>query len=89
LPLRTVEQTPGGGATRGASRAALARAQHWLGQLPFTSSVTEAGHAFYAVHASPRDHLFRYTLIATASDEHVRKQVSRVHVDYVLLNSPS
>jgi putative phosphoesterase len=73
-------------ATRAAHRALLPpEHQQWLGRLPFTASVREGGRAFYAVHASPRNHLFRYTLIPTASDEHVRKQVGNVRADYVLL----
>jgi putative phosphoesterase len=73
-------------ATRAVHRTLLSpEQQQWLGRLPFTASVVEDGHAFYAVHASPRNHLFRYTLIPTASDDHVRKQVSNVRADYVLL----
>jgi predicted phosphodiesterase len=72
--------------TRAVHRVLLsAEQQRWLGRLPFTSSVVEDGRAFYAVHASPRNHLFRYTLVPAASDEHVRRQVSHVRADYVLL----
>jgi putative phosphoesterase len=57
----------------------------FLGSLPRTASLQSAGHTLFAVHASPRDHLYRYTLTPQASDEHVRRQVSHVRADYVLL----
>jgi putative phosphoesterase len=73
-------------ATRAVHRTLLSAEQReWLGRLPFTALAREGGHTYYAVHASPRNHLFRYTLIPAASDEHVRKQVSNVRADYVLL----
>jgi putative phosphoesterase len=73
-------------ATREVHRSLLSAEQReWLGRLPFTASRHEGGHTFYAVHASPRNHLFRYTLTPSASDEHVRKQVGNVRADYVLL----
>lgn len=73
-------------ATRAVHRTLLSADQiQWLGHIPLTATAREAGRAFYAVHASPRDHLFRYTLTPTASAEHVRKQVGAVRADYVLL----
>jgi putative phosphoesterase len=73
-------------ATRAVHRTLLSADQiQWLGHIPLTATAREVGRTFYAVHASPRDHLFRYTLIPTASDEHVRKQVGAVRADYVLL----
>ncbi|HXJ77160.1 MAG TPA: metallophosphoesterase family protein, partial [Candidatus Methylomirabilis sp.] len=57
----------------------------WLGHIPLTATAREVGRTFYAVHASPQDPLFRYTLIPTASDEHVREQVDGVRADYILL----
>ncbi len=57
----------------------------FLGSLPRTASLQSAGHTVFAVHASPRNHLYRYTLTPQASDEHVRGQVGRVEADYVLL----
>jgi putative phosphoesterase len=73
-------------ATRAVHRTLLSTEQHeWLRQLPFTASTREGGRTYYAVHASPRNHLFRYTLIPAASDEHVRNQVSNVRADYILL----
>ena len=57
----------------------------FLGSLPRTASLQSSGQTLFAVHASPRDHLYRYTLTPQASDEHVRSQVGRVRADYVLL----
>jgi len=57
----------------------------FLGSLPRTASLQSSGHTLFAVHASPRNHLYRYTLTPQASDEHVRGQVGRVEADYVLL----
>jgi putative phosphoesterase len=73
-------------ATRAVHRTLLLPEQiQWLAHLPLTASAREGEQSFYAVHASPRDHLFRYTLTPAASDEHVQKQVSGVRADYVLL----
>jgi predicted phosphodiesterase len=36
-------------------------------------------------HASPRNHLYRYTLTPTASDEHLRHQIDSVPAQHVLL----
>jgi putative phosphoesterase len=73
-------------ATRAVHRTLLSAEQiRWLGRLPFTAERKEDGRTFYAVHASPRDHLFRYTLTPTAPDDHVLKQVSGVKANYVLL----
>ena len=57
----------------------------FLGSLPRTASVQSGGQTLFAVHASPRDHLYRYTLTPQASDQHVRGQVGGVQADYVLL----
>jgi putative phosphoesterase len=57
----------------------------FLGSLPRTASLQSSDETLFAVHASPRDHLYRYTLTPQASDEHVRSQVGRVRADYVLL----
>ncbi len=73
-------------ATRAVHRTLLSADQiQWLAHLPLTASAHEDGRTFFAVHASPRNHLFRYTLIPSASNEHVRKQVGGVRADYVLL----
>ncbi len=76
-------------ATRAVHRTLLSADQvRWLAHLPLTASAREDGRTFFAVHASPRNHLFSYTLIPSASDEHVRKQVGGVRADYVLLGHP-
>jgi len=73
-------------ATRAVHRTLLSGAElQWLGGLPLTASLREGGRTFYAVHASPRDHLFRYTIVPTAPYAHVQRQVSGVKADYVLL----
>ncbi len=73
-------------ATRAVHRELLSLEDiQFLGSLPRTASLQSAGQTLFAVHASPRDHLYRYTLTPQASDEHVRGQVGRVQADYVLL----
>jgi putative phosphoesterase len=73
-------------ATRAVHRTLLSGPDlQWLGALPLTASHREDGRTFYAVHASPRDHLFRYTIVPGAPDAHVQRQVSGVKADYVLL----
>jgi putative phosphoesterase len=73
-------------ATRAVHRELLSREDiQFLGSLPRTASLQSSGQTLFAVHASPRDHLYRYTLTPQASDEHVRSQVGRVQADYVLL----
>jgi len=73
-------------ATRAAHRALLSPEQRtWLGRLPLTATAREDGARVFAVHASPRNHLFRYTLTPDATDEHLCRQVSGVAADYVLL----
>jgi putative phosphoesterase len=73
-------------ATRAVHRELLSLEDiQFLGSLPRLASLQSAGQTLFAVHASPRDHLYRYTLTPQASDEHVRGQVGRVQADYVLL----
>jgi putative phosphoesterase len=73
-------------ATRAVHRELLSPEQvMWLGRLPLTAIAREAGSSFYAVHASPRDHLFRYTLVPSAPDDHLRHELRGVRADYVLL----
>lgn len=73
-------------ATRAIHRELLSPDQiEWLGKLPLTASSEMAGRTIFAVHASPRDHLFRYTLTPDAPDEHVMEEVGGVAADYVLL----
>jgi putative phosphoesterase len=73
-------------ATRAIHRSVLTAEQiHYLEALPRTAMLEVAGSRFVLVHASPRDPLYRYTLTPSASDEHVRGEVSGVEADYVLL----
>jgi putative phosphoesterase len=73
-------------ATRAVHRELLSLEDiQFLGSLPRTTSFQSSGQTLFAVHASPRNHLYRYTLTSQASDEHVRSQVDRVQADYVLL----
>jgi putative phosphoesterase len=73
-------------ATRAVHRELLPHEDiQFLGSLPRTASLQDGGQTLFAVHASPRDHLYRYTLTPQASDQHVRGQVGRVQADYVLL----
>lgn len=73
-------------ATRAVHRELLSgEGIQFLGSLPRTASLQSAGQTLFAVHASPRNHLYRYTLTPQASEEHVRGQVGRVQGDYVLL----
>jgi putative phosphoesterase len=73
-------------ATRAVHRGLLSLEDiEFLGSLPRTASLESTGQTLFVVHASPRDHLYRYTLTPQASDEHVRGQVGRVRADYVLL----
>lgn len=73
-------------ATREIHRRLLTPEQiHYLEGLPRTASLDVAGARLFVVHASPRNHLYRYTLTPSASDEHLRHQVSGVKADYVLL----
>lgn len=57
----------------------------YLGDLPQTATLDVAGRRLFVVHASPRNHLYRYTLTPSAPEEHVKRQVSGVRADYVLL----
>jgi protein phosphatase len=73
-------------ATRAVHRELLAaEAADFLGRLPRTARFEAGGLTFFAVHASPRSHLYRYTLTPHASAEHLRHQISSVQAQYVLL----
>jgi putative phosphoesterase len=73
-------------ATREVHKAMLTPEQiRFLGGLPQTRALDVSGRRFFAVHASPRSHLYRYTLTPTASERHLRNQLSGVRADYVLL----
>jgi len=73
-------------ATRAVHRDLLSADQvESLSRLPRTASFGEQGITFFAVHASPRNHLYRYTLTPDASDDHIRNQVRSIRADYILL----
>jgi putative phosphoesterase len=73
-------------ATRARHREQLTADQvGFLGGLPATASLTTGGQTLFAVHASPRDHFYRYTLTPSASDVDLAEEVSGVEADYVLL----
>jgi protein phosphatase len=73
-------------ATRAVHRTVLSRGDvEFLGALPLTAVFTEAGHSFFCVHASPLEHLYRYTLTPEAPDDHLRHEIAPVREEYVLL----
>ena len=73
-------------ATRARHREQLTAGQvAFLGSLPATASLTAGGRTLFAVHASPRDHFYRYTLTPGAPDAHLAEETSGVEADYVLL----
>ena len=73
-------------ATRAVHRELLSLEDiQFLRSLPRTATLRSSDETFFAVHASPLNHLYRYTLTPQASDEHVRRQVGGVRADYVLL----
>jgi len=57
----------------------------YLRRLPYTGSLRLEGYTYHAVHASPRDRLYRYTLTPDAPDRHLAGQVRQVRADFVLL----
>lgn len=73
-------------ATRAVHQTMLTPEQiDFLGDLPQTVAVETAGLRLFAVHASPRNHLYRYTLTPEAPESHLRNQVSGVRADCILL----
>jgi putative phosphoesterase len=57
----------------------------YLGALPLTAVLQVSGQKFFSVHASPREHLYRYTLTPEAPEEFLRDEVADVEADFVLL----
>lgn len=57
----------------------------YLGALPLTASRRTAGLRVFSTHASPREHLFRYTLTPDAPEEHLRAETHGVDADVILL----
>jgi putative phosphoesterase len=73
-------------ATRAVHLALLAPEQvGFLGGLPQTATLDASGCRLFAVHASPRDHLYRYTLTPDTPDQHLREETAEVPADIVLL----
>lgn len=56
----------------------------WLRTLPTELSFRCDGYRFYAVHASPTDHLFSYRLTPDLDAEELKKEVAEVRADIVL-----
>lgn len=57
----------------------------FLGSLPQTASLRAGGQTVFAVHASPRDHLYRYTLTPQAPEKDIRREIAGLRADYILL----
>jgi putative phosphoesterase len=73
-------------ATRAVHREMLSPQQvAYLGALPLTGEFMAGHQNFFSVHASPREHLFRYTLTPEAPDDHLRAEISGVDADVILL----
>lgn len=73
-------------ATRAVHRGMLSPAQtSYLGGLPLTGVLTLEDKRFFSVHASPRDHLYRYTLTPDAPGEHLRAEIADVDADVIVL----
>lgn len=73
-------------ATRAVHRQMLSPAQTaYLGSLPLTGSLKADGKHFFSVHASPREHLYRYTLTPEAPAQHLRAEVAGVEGEFILL----
>jgi predicted phosphodiesterase len=54
----------------------------FLGESPTTASTSLDGHTLLAVHASPRDHLYRYTLTPGAAEQHLAEETGDVEAEY-------
>jgi putative phosphoesterase len=57
----------------------------YLGALPLAASRETAGLRVFSTHASPREHLFRYTLTPDAPDDHLRAETADIDADVILL----
>lgn len=67
-------------------RRILSRADlTWLKNLPSEARFRFDDYSFYAVHASPRDHLFSYRLTPDLDDGAFKKEVEGVRADIMLL----
>lgn len=73
-------------ATRAVHRSLLPPPEiEYLGSLPTSAKFKLGGYRFYAAHAAPRNHLYRYTLVPGLADEQLRKEVGHVRADFILL----
>jgi putative phosphoesterase len=73
-------------ATRAVHRDMLSPRQvAYLGLLPLTGGVKADGRAFFSVHASPHEHLYRYTLMPDAPAAHLAGEIAGVDADFILL----
>jgi putative phosphoesterase len=73
-------------ATRAVHRELLSRDDAtYLGTLPLTGAFTADGRSLFSVHASPREHLYRYTLTPDAPEAHLRAEIAERSEDVVLL----
>jgi putative phosphoesterase len=73
-------------ATRTVHRVLLSAEQiGFLDALPRTVVLRDSARVVFAVHASPRNHLYRYTLTPDAPERHLQKQLGAVRADYLLL----
>jgi len=73
-------------ATRARHREQLTLEQiAFLGELPPTASTSLDGRTLFAVHASPHDHFYRYTLTPGVADQLLAEETDDVDAEYVLL----
>lgn len=57
----------------------------YLGALPLTATLRAGGDTLFSVHASPREHLYRYTLTPDAPDQHLQDEIAGVNAGVILL----
>lgn len=73
-------------ATLALHRAGLAPADRaYLASLPLSSKFAADGYRVYATHASPRNNLHSSMLTPDLPDDALRRQVSRVKADFILV----
>jgi putative phosphoesterase len=73
-------------ATRAVHREQLSPGEvAYLGSLPLTGTLDAGGRSFFSVHASPHEHLYRYTLTPDAPDAHLRAEIAGTAGHFILL----
>ncbi|MBI1847360.1 MAG: metallophosphoesterase family protein [Candidatus Rokubacteria bacterium] len=73
-------------ATRAAHRTMLSVAQvAYLGTLPLSGLLEADGTKYFSVHASPHEHLYRYTLTPDAPEDHLRAEIDGIDEDVIVL----